>query len=349
MNKKNFFLLDIMKTGYHENYRDFINLNSLIGEEFHITQEYYDVSKKIIQKYDRKLAILDTCLSTEKFLTNEVYVTDLKKRIKNLKDIGFKFIIAHPWESKDNMKGKKFYKDYFKAESAFSWSGKHNYFWFLMNEKHKNHNYNFNHNHKKFDFLYLNKQSRSHRKKLFDVLQEKSLLDNSLISFLDAPYNIKLNPSYELPWVDANNYPRYGSDQDIFEPQFNDTAFNIVSETNDNNHDIFMTEKIWKPIIAQQIFIVHGNLHYLEKMRKMGFLTFNSVFDESYDLEENPDKRIEKIVSLCCYLKHLDKQKIYEKTQQIRQHNYNHFFNKTALSISVNETVSSFLKFFDRV
>jgi hypothetical protein len=107
--------------------------------------------------------------------------------------------------------------------------------------------------------------------------------------------------------VDANNYPRYGSDQDIYEPQFNDCAFNLVSETNDNNHDVFITEKLWKPIIAQQIFVVHGNFGYLKKLREMGFRTFDSVFDESYDQEPDPDKRIEKIVSLCQHLRTVDK------------------------------------------
>ena len=27
----------------------------------------------------------------------------------------------------------------------------------------------------------------------------------------------------------------------------------------DNDYEVFMTEKIWKPIIAQQVFVVHGN------------------------------------------------------------------------------------------
>jgi len=173
-------------------------------------------------------------------------------------------------------------------------------------------------------------------------------LDNSLFSFLDSPYQIKLSASYELPWVDASNYPRYGSDHDIYEPQFNHTAFNLISETNDNNHDVFITEKLWKPIIAQQIFVVHGNFEYLKKLKEMGFRTFDSVFDESYDSELDPDKRIEKIVSLCRYLRTMDKSKIYRETESIRQHNYNRFFDNTALSNAVNATVLGFLKLVDR-
>ena len=80
----------------------------------------------------------------------------------------------------------------------------------------------------------------------------------------------------------------------------------------------------------------------------MGFQTFDSVFDESYDQELDPDKRIEKIVALCQYLCTVDKSKIYRETESIRQHNYNKFFDKTALSNVVNKTVLGFLEFADR-
>ena len=112
--------------------------------------------------------------------------------------------------------------------------------------------------------------------------------------------------------------------------------------------NVVITEKLWKPIIAQQIFVVHGNLGYLKKLREMGFRTFDSVFDESYDLEQNPNKRIEKIVSLCRYLRTVDKSKIYRETESIRQHNLNRFYDSAALSDAVNETVLGFLKLVNR-
>ena len=69
----------------------------------------------------------------------------------------------------------------------------------------------------------------------------------------------------------------------------------------------------------------------------MGFRTFDSVFDESYDQEPDPNKRIDKIVALCQQLRTVDKSKIYQTTADIRQHNYNLFFNKDALSNSINK------------
>ena len=42
-----------------------------------------------------------------------------------------------------------------------------------------------------------------------------------------------------------------------------------------------------------------------------GFKTFGNYIDESYDLEQDPDKRINKIVSLCKDLKTKNWQDIY--------------------------------------
>jgi hypothetical protein len=279
---------------------------------------------------------------------NKEYWNDLTKRIELLKQQGFVFILSHPWESADNMKEKKYYDAVLKETKCVTWAGGMNWFWFHMQERHRDKKYSFDHSNKLYDFLYLNKQSRPHRRKLFDLMSKNNLLNNSLYSFLDKPYEIKLNKKYELPWVDAENYPKYGSDQDIYELQFNATTVNLVSETNDNDHDVFMTEKIWKPILAKQVFVVHGNYGYLQRLKQLGFRTFDAVFDESYDLERDPDKRVNKIIALCKTLKTMDKQKLYRDTESIRQHNVDVFLDKKKLSNSINETLSGFFELFDR-
>jgi len=337
-----------MKTGDHQTIAQFFDMCTLPNEEITCSGEYYTLHNYDFKKYDRLFALIDHRLANNRLWKNKEYWEEFTRRASLLKNKGFYFIVAQPWESKENLEQYQYYKPLLHDTKYSTWSGSISWFWFLMYEKHKDKKYNFDHSNKKYDFLYLNKQSRTHRKKLFDALQKQSLLDNSLISFLDPPYNIKLDRSYELPWVDASNYPRYGRDQDIYEPQFNDSAFNIVSETNDNNHDVFITEKLWKPIIAQQIFVVHGNFGYLKKLREMGFRTFDSVFDESYDQEPYPAKRIEKIVALCQYLCTVDKSKIYRETESIRKHNRDRFYDSAALASAVNETVLGFLEFADR-
>ena len=64
----------------------------------------------------------------------------------------------------------------------------------------------------------------------------------------------------------------------------------ICAETND---DIFYpSEKTWKPIAAQQLFVVIACKHYLRRLRHMGFKTFHPFIDESYDDIDNMDTRV---------------------------------------------------------
>jgi hypothetical protein len=182
---------------------------------------------------------------------------------------------------------------------------------------------------------------REHRKNLFKAMN--TLLEGSL--YTNWQFDLKLPPEYELPW--AQQYPKKGRDQDLYEKPYNDTKYSLVSETNDNNTDIFMTEKIWKPIMAQHVFVVHGNHLYLQKLREMGFKTFSHLLDESYDLEADPMHRITKIVNTCKELKQKDLKDIYLQTQALRKHNYDVFFNEEKMSVQINKTLELFLEFAD--
>lgn len=56
---------------------------------------------------------------------------------------------------------------------------------------------------------------------------------------------------------------------------------NLVSETAVNS--FLLTEKITKPLLAGQPWIVYGCQHFLKHLRDLGFQTFNRWIDESYD------------------------------------------------------------------
>jgi hypothetical protein len=108
-----------------------------------------------------------------------------------------------------------------------------------------------------------------------------------------------------------------------------------------------MTEKIWKPIIAQQFFVVHGNYLYLQKLRDMGFRTFNNYFEEAYDLDRDPNMRINTIVDVCDRLRDAPWQDMYLQSQALRQYNFDNFFNERSLSKEINNTLNLFLEFAD--
>ena len=339
--QRNFILMDVMKTGNHQDLEGFISMHSLENQQFDVTGEYYTLHNHDLDSYDRRFAIIDVRSENCRIANNKEFCEELTRRCDLLSSQGFVFIKATPWESLENIQSTPQYPE-IELEHV-KWTGGVSWFWYYMYTKHQDKTFNFDHSNKKYDFLYLNKQVRAHRKKLYGNLLDNGILENSLHTRWPLR---KLPAEYELPW--AQDYPRYGMDQDIYEKPYNDTACSIVSETNDNDYEIFMTEKIWKPIIAQQLFVVHGNYLYLQKLRNMGFRTFNNYFEEVYDLERDPDMRINTIVDLCDRLRDAPWQDIYLQSQSLRQHNYNIFFNKEKLSLEINKTLNLFLEFADR-
>ena len=352
--QRNFFLTDIMKTGNHVSYERFLDSHLLPDQEIEHTGEYFNLHNHNLDSYDRKFALIDRNISNQRFKNNSEFKAELQKRCQLLHSQGFKFIMASPWESLENVNTMEhIYPKEIGGLEYFNWTGGTSWFWWYMYDKHLNNKFKFTHDHfgsywyKKRDFLYLNKVPREHRVKLYNKLKEGNVLKNSIYSFRGLNPPVGLSKEYELPWVDAENYPKYGMDQDITEQPYVDTVCSLVSETNDNNTDVFMTEKIWKPILAQHVFVVHGNYLYLQKLRELGFKTFGSYFDESYDLEKDSDKKVEKIYKLCKDLLSKNWQDIYLQSKALRQHNYNNFFNKEKLREEVNKTLISFLEFFD--
>ena len=79
----------------------------------------------------------------------------------------------------------------------------------------------------------------------------------------------------------------------------------------------------------------------------MGFKTFGQYFDESYDLERDPNRRIENIVNLCKDLLNKNWKDIYLASQGLRKHNYDTFWNKEKLGEQINSVLIDFIEFAD--
>jgi hypothetical protein len=67
--------------------------------------------------------------------------------------------------------------------------------------------------------------------------------------------------------------------------------FHLVTETF-FGPNVFLSEKIFKPISNLQPFLVFGDYLTLAELRRLGFKTFEPFIDESYDLEKDPKKRM---------------------------------------------------------
>lgn len=287
--------------------------------------------------YDRCIAFVDTGWEPSDELKQSIV-----RKCSVLKDRGFTIVLGNLWESTNQIK-QTIHAELLSNVEYKIWDGGKTFFWYLMYDRYCNQQFNFDHSTKKFDFLYLNKMERPHREKLFDSMQKANILNNSLVSHWQR--NIHLAVEYELPWLNGELYPRYGRDRDIFEKPYNESVFNLVSETSDT--ETFFTEKIWKPIVAGQPFVVHGAKHYLKNLKDMGFMTFGDHFDENYDEVESNEKRVHKIVELCNSLIKIDPIEFYEATRYIREHNTKHFFDPTSIKNAVDQEVSVLLELID--
>lgn len=100
------------------------------------------------------------------------------------------------------------------------------------------------------------------------------------------------------------------------------TAYSLVCETNYSSSFTFFTEKIAKPILAFRLFIVLAGPHYLENLRRLGFQTFDTIIDESYDDEQDDNLRWTMAINQALWLCNQSQEKILEKAVPIVLHNH---------------------------
>ena len=102
-----------------------------------------------------------------------------------------------------------------------------------------------------------------------------------------------------------------------------------VSETVFFGRRQHLTEKTFKPIAMGMPFVLSAPAGSLAYLRSYGFKTFDSVWNESYDLESEDLKRVELLTALIYGLdqrSEQEKNKMFEKCIPIIEHNWNHFY-----------------------
>jgi hypothetical protein len=199
---------------------------------------------------------------------------------------------------------------------------------------------------------------RNHRDQLFNRLS--SLKNDILLSYVARGLTLPRNELYES---DINPYyvrvidPLVDPGVEIindryFNPDwYNSTYFSIVVETCIEKYEypVFLTEKTWKPIKYKHPFVIWGQPGSLAYLKELGFETYENLFDESYDLNENPHQRLQTIISnvknfrkqyyrrhtapITYYRSNIYKKQTYDKlTQDKIEYNYNLFFNSGILN-----------------
>ena len=77
--------------------------------------------------------------------------------------------------------------------------------------------------------------------------------------------------------------------------EYGDSWFTVVTETEMRPRPSRITEKVVKPLVNFHPLLVLGNPGALKMIRSYGFVTFDDVFDESYDEEGDPKRRFDLV------------------------------------------------------
>jgi hypothetical protein len=104
---------------------------------------------------------------------------------------------------------------------------------------------------------------------------------------------------------------------------YNKTSYTLVAETNYSNHYTFYTEKTVKPILGRRLFIALAGQGHLANLHRLGFKTFDSIINESYDSISDNYVRWEEALFTMHNLMSTPQDEILFKTIPICEHNYN--------------------------
>jgi hypothetical protein len=161
------------------------------------------------------------------------------------------------------------------------------------------------------DFTVLNRLHKSWRATAMADLERSGVLTNSYWSYcesgkldIDNPIEIDSINGLRAATQQFLMHAPYESDQlDQFQRNnhaitdvryYNDSYCNIVMETHfdaDQSGGVFLTEKTFKPVKHGQMFFVAGPAGSLQALRNLGYRTFDSVLDNSYDTVANNTQR----------------------------------------------------------
>ena len=123
-------------------------------------------------------------------------------------------------------------------------------------------------------------------------------------------------------------------------PECMESFLYVVTETCFWDTKEHLTEKIFKPIVSKQPFVLLGCANNLAYLRSYGFKTFGDWWDESYDGITDPIKRIQAVVKIISDISKKSDQELesmLKDMQQVLDHNYNWFYSKEFLDVVWNE------------
>jgi hypothetical protein len=116
---------------------------------------------------------------------------------------------------------------------------------------------------------------------------------------------------------------------------YKDTYASVVCETAVTG-PLALSEKTFKPIAYEHPFLLIAQPGALDLLRKNGFVTYDNIFDESYDTEESFPERLNRVYN--------NVERIIEtyhdrETIERTTHNKQHFYNQQHVNSIIQQEV----------
>lgn len=211
----------------------------------------------------------------------------------------------------------------------------------------------YNKPNKPYKFLFLNGRTRPHRKYMIEKMRDSGLLAHALWTNLDTTpvyqhtyhtdlfsreSTIHLLPSdYEVEQYQPNTQNTFKQQfvkHELFNNQWGDvyiraepyidTYFSLVTETVCDYPYSLRSEKIYKPMAMGHPFVAVANRGFYRDLRNVGFQTYHSLIDESFDLIDNNQDRLDRIAGVVRDLCASDLDEFLVAAHSISKYNQQH-------------------------
>jgi hypothetical protein len=335
-----------------------ININFMIHKFYLFLLQLLNLLKYNNINFNNLIIIFDESAESRDF----IFFNKIKRKINEIKEIfNFKYFILtsnyYFYRSNDSEVIYFPYFFYYLHAHGFNFKNKKSIDIFNLFFKYKKLK-------KTYLFNSLNRRIRSHRIAFLYYLKKINFNNDYLLSFDKIPNNPFIMSSLkydffinyddlskiELPIeLDIKDFTINQSHH--IGPFYMNTFFSQINETLYDSENIFLSEKVFKPIIRLSPFIIFGNPYTLKELERWGFETNFVGINNSYDNEKNHLKRLQMILN---EIKSLDLPKkdlldFYYQNRDVLIHNYDRKFNLNKKDILEKTDFKKIMDFYESI
>jgi hypothetical protein len=196
----------------------------------------------------------------------------------------------------------------------------------------------------KKDFISLALRMAPGKRLILDTIKNAGLYSNGYITDENSTIddlNVD-NGRYVIRSM-TNEYEKHPNFMNIT-PWTRAVSFELLIEDTEPESPIYTSEKIYRTMYNKLPFIVFAKKGFLQLLKDLGYKTFDTVFDESYDKIEDRKERAEfisKEMKKFCDLTETEKQHKIENALDIIEHNYNHLTNPKNIGLIHSKPINS--------